>query len=51
MRKYNEAIAEYNKAINICPKENVDDLAIFYQNRAAAYERLVIKLMILLIEA
>ncbi|KYM83973.1 Mitochondrial import receptor subunit TOM70 [Atta colombica] len=40
MRKYNEAIAEYNKAINICPKENVNDLAIFYQNRAAAYERL-----------
>ncbi|KAG5342113.1 TOM70 protein, partial [Acromyrmex charruanus] len=40
MRKYNEAIAEYNKAIDICPKENVDDLAIFYQNRAAAYEQL-----------
>ncbi|KAG5340582.1 TOM70 protein, partial [Acromyrmex heyeri] len=38
--KYNEAIAQYNKAIDICPKENVDDLAIFYQNRAAAYEQL-----------
>ncbi|KYN39743.1 Mitochondrial import receptor subunit TOM70, partial [Trachymyrmex septentrionalis] len=38
--KYNEAIAEYNKAIDICPKENVEDLAIFYQNRAAAYEQL-----------
>ncbi|KYQ47966.1 Mitochondrial import receptor subunit TOM70, partial [Trachymyrmex zeteki] len=40
MGKYNEAIAQYNKAINVCPKENVDDLAIFYQNRAAAYEEL-----------
>jgi len=49
--KYNEAIAQYNKAIDICPKESVDDLAIFYQNRAAAYEQLVIKLIILLIEA
>ncbi|KYM96548.1 Mitochondrial import receptor subunit TOM70, partial [Cyphomyrmex costatus] len=38
--KYNEAIAQYNKAIDICPKENVDDLAILYQNRAAAYEKL-----------
>ncbi|KYN02393.1 Mitochondrial import receptor subunit TOM70, partial [Cyphomyrmex costatus] len=40
--KYNEAIAQYNKAIDICPKENVDDLAILYQNRAAAYEKLKI---------
>ncbi|XP_018371541.1 PREDICTED: mitochondrial import receptor subunit TOM70-like [Trachymyrmex cornetzi] len=40
MRKYNEAIAQYSKAIDICPKENVDDLAIFYHNRAAAYEQL-----------
>ncbi|EGI60834.1 Mitochondrial import receptor subunit TOM70 [Acromyrmex echinatior] len=39
-KKYNEAIAEYTKAIDICPKENKDELAIFYQNRAAAYEQL-----------
>ncbi|XP_011860763.1 PREDICTED: mitochondrial import receptor subunit TOM70 [Vollenhovia emeryi] len=38
--KYDEAIARYNKAIDICPKENVDNLATFYQNRAAAYEQL-----------
>ncbi|KYN27305.1 Mitochondrial import receptor subunit TOM70, partial [Trachymyrmex cornetzi] len=38
--KYNEAIAEYTKAIDICPKENKDELATFYQNRAAAYEQL-----------
>lgn len=38
--KYDEAIAFYDKAIDICPKENKADLAIFYQNRAAAYEML-----------
>ncbi|KYQ47967.1 Mitochondrial import receptor subunit TOM70, partial [Trachymyrmex zeteki] len=38
--KYNEAIAQYTKAIDICPKENKDELATFYQNRAAAYEQL-----------
>ncbi|XP_011172046.1 mitochondrial import receptor subunit TOM70 isoform X1 [Solenopsis invicta] len=38
--KYDEAIARYNKAIDICPKEKVEDLATFYQNRAAAYEQL-----------
>ncbi|KAL6265299.1 hypothetical protein P5V15_002079 [Pogonomyrmex californicus] len=38
--KYDKAIAQYNKAIDICPKENVEDLATFYQNRAAAYEQL-----------
>lgn len=41
--KYDEAIARYNEAIDICPKENVEDLATFYQNRAAAYEQLVIE--------
>ncbi|KYN02394.1 Mitochondrial import receptor subunit TOM70, partial [Cyphomyrmex costatus] len=40
MKKFEEAIAQYNKAIEICPKENKDELAIFYQNRAAAYEQL-----------
>ncbi|KYM81250.1 Mitochondrial import receptor subunit TOM70 [Atta colombica] len=38
--KYDEAIARYNKAIDICPTENIEDLATFYQNRAAAYEQL-----------
>ncbi|KAL6444474.1 hypothetical protein ACFW04_001957 [Cataglyphis niger] len=40
MGKYDEAISRYNEAINICPDENKDDLATFYQNRAAAYEQL-----------
>ncbi|XP_011062092.1 PREDICTED: uncharacterized protein LOC105150602 [Acromyrmex echinatior] len=39
-KKYNEAIVQYTKAIDICPKENKDELATFYQNRAAAYEQL-----------
>lgn len=38
--KYDEAITQYNYAIDICPKENVEVLATFYQNRAAAYEQL-----------
>ncbi|XP_029166313.1 mitochondrial import receptor subunit TOM70 [Nylanderia fulva] len=40
MGKYDEAIVLYNKAIDACPKENTEDLATFYQNRAAAYEHL-----------
>lgn len=40
MGKYDEAIARYNKAIDVCPKEKAEDLATFYQNRAAAYEQL-----------
>ncbi|XP_076626379.1 translocase of outer membrane 70 [Colletes latitarsis] len=38
--KYDEAIVQYNNAIDICPVENTDELATFYQNRAAAYEQL-----------
>lgn len=38
--KYDEAILFYDKAIDKCPIENHNDLAIFYQNRAAAYEML-----------
>lgn len=38
--KYDEAIAQYNNAIEACPKENTEELAILYQNRAAAYEQL-----------
>ncbi|OXU29262.1 hypothetical protein TSAR_007507 [Trichomalopsis sarcophagae] len=38
--KFDEAIAQYNLAIETCPVENVEELATFYQNRAAAYEKL-----------
>ncbi|XP_058801674.1 mitochondrial import receptor subunit TOM70-like [Phymastichus coffea] len=38
--KYDEAIAQYNLAIESCPKENTEELATYYQNRAAAYEKL-----------
>ncbi|CAD7079747.1 unnamed protein product [Hermetia illucens] len=38
--KYDEAIKLYDKAISGCPPENKMDLAVFYQNRAAAYEML-----------
>ncbi|KAF7270525.1 hypothetical protein GWI33_016486 [Rhynchophorus ferrugineus] len=38
--KYDEAIASYNKAIEIIPEEFKSDLATYYQNRAAAYEQL-----------
>ena len=40
MGKYDEAIAQYNNAIEACPKESTEELATFYQNRAAAYEQL-----------
>lgn len=38
--KFDTAIECYDKAIEICPKENIIDLSQFYQNRAAAYEQL-----------
>lgn len=38
--KFNEAIKSYDKAIEMCPKSKTYDLATFYQNRAAAYEKL-----------
>lgn len=41
MGKFDEAIAQYNLAIEVCPKDKIDELATFYQNRAAAYEKLV----------
>ncbi|XP_052818482.1 mitochondrial import receptor subunit TOM70-like [Mya arenaria] len=40
--KYNEAIAFYTQAIEVCPAENKDELSKFYANRAAAYEKLEI---------
>lgn len=39
--KFKEAIESYTEAIAICPEENKAELAIYYQNRAAAYEQLV----------
>lgn len=37
---YNGAINCYTEAINACPKDQSTDLAVFYQNRAAAHEKL-----------
>ncbi|XP_044749115.1 mitochondrial import receptor subunit TOM70 [Coccinella septempunctata] len=38
--KYDEAIRYYTQAIEICPADKINDIATFYQNRAAAYEQL-----------
>ncbi|XP_045480161.1 mitochondrial import receptor subunit TOM70 [Harmonia axyridis] len=38
--KYDEAIRFYTKAIETCPTDKKNDLATFFQNRAAAYEQL-----------
>ncbi|KAJ8316347.1 hypothetical protein KUTeg_006361 [Tegillarca granosa] len=38
--RYDQAIQCYTKAIKICPSGNNQDLSTFYQNRAAAYEKL-----------
>ncbi|XP_022216152.2 mitochondrial import receptor subunit TOM70-like [Drosophila obscura] len=37
-RRYVEAIDLYSKAIEKCPKEHTEQLAIFYQNRAACHQ-------------
>ena len=39
--KHMDAIVCYSEAISICPPDNVDQLAMLYQNRAAAQEVLV----------
>ncbi len=39
--RYDQAINCYTEAIEICPAENANEIATFYQNRAAAYEQLV----------
>lgn len=39
---FEEAIKCYSEAIDLCPKSDKDELPKFYQNRAAAYENLVI---------
>ena len=39
--KFDLAIECYVNAIKICPPDKIDDIATFYQNKAAAYEQLV----------
>ena len=39
--KYDQAIRCYTEAIDLCPEDNKTDLAMYYQNRAAAYEQQV----------
>lgn len=39
--KYEEAIENYTKAINVCPNSKRQELSTFHQNKAAAYEKLV----------
>ncbi|OWF43976.1 mitochondrial import receptor subunit TOM70-like [Mizuhopecten yessoensis] len=38
--RYDQAITCYTQAIRMCPPGNKTDLATFYHNRAAAYEKL-----------
>lgn len=40
--KFADAIKCYQQAIDLCPKTKVHDISTFHQNRAAAYEQLVI---------
>lgn len=37
--EYDKAIALYNEAIEACPPDRTVDLATFYQNRSACYEK------------
>ncbi|VDI31838.1 mitochondrial import receptor subunit TOM70 [Mytilus galloprovincialis] len=39
--RYDQAINCYTDAIKVCPPEEKQDLATFYHNRAAAYEKLM----------
>ncbi|CAB4005281.1 Mitochondrial import receptor subunit TOM70 [Paramuricea clavata] len=39
-KNFKEAIECYSQAISICPEENKPELAVYYQNRAAAHEQL-----------
>lgn len=39
--KYSDAIKCYQQAIDVCPKDKVQDVSTFHQNRAAAFEQLV----------
>ncbi|CAF4847303.1 unnamed protein product [Pieris macdunnoughi] len=37
--EYDKAITLYNEAIEACPPDRTEDLATFYQNRSACYEK------------
>ena len=39
--RYQKAIECYTKALEHCPEDRPQDVATFYQNRAAAYDQLV----------
>lgn len=39
--KYADAIKCYQQAIDVCPKDKIQDVSTFHQNRAAAFEQLV----------
>jgi mitochondrial import receptor subunit TOM70 len=43
--KYDKAIECYTEAIEVCPADQREDISTFYQNRAAAYEQLVKRLL------
>ncbi|XP_032787115.2 mitochondrial import receptor subunit TOM70 [Daphnia magna] len=38
--KYSDAIKCYQQAIDVCPKDKIQDVSTFHQNRAAAFEQL-----------
>uniref|UniRef100_A0A914XRZ1 Uncharacterized protein n=1 Tax=Plectus sambesii TaxID=2011161 RepID=A0A914XRZ1_9BILA len=38
---FQEAVEMYTKAIEVCPSTEKEELATYYQNRAAAYDKLV----------
>lgn len=38
---YRKAVEAFTEAINLCPPEYKNHLAVCYQNRAAAYDRMV----------
>ena len=40
-QKFEEAIKCYKEAIQVCPADKKEDLAIFHQNLAAVYDMLV----------
>ena len=45
--RFEKAIELYTKALEHCPKDNVAEISTFHQNRAAAFEQMVGKLIIL----
>ena len=44
--RFEDAVKCYSEAIDLCPKQDKEELPKFYQNRAAAYENLVSKILI-----